>query len=83
MDFKDAVYAYLFATGAFICREKNKLSLNGLNLPHLSYELLIGAARFQRVRHEVYHRHHRMVSVLNHIVNQRQLLIQQELLTFG
>ena len=41
MDFKDAVYAYLFATGAFICREKNKLSLNGLNLPHLSYELSI------------------------------------------
>ena len=83
MDFKDAVYAYLFATRAFICREKNKLSLNRLNLPHLSYEFSIGAARFQRVRHEVYYRHQWMVAVLNHLVNQRQLLIQQELLAFG
>ena len=83
MDFKDAVYAYLFAAGAFICREKNKLSLNGLNLSHFPYEFSIGTARFQRVRHEVYYRHQRMVSMLDHIVNQRQLLIQQELLAFG
>ena len=83
MDFKDAVYAYLFATRAFICREKNKLSLNGLNLPHLSYELSIRSARFQGIRHEVHYRHQRMVSVLDHIVKQSQILIKKKILTFG
>lgn len=83
MDFKDAVYAYLFAAGALICREENKSLLNGINLPHFSYEFPIRSARFQRIRHKVYYRHQWMVAVLDHIVNQRQLLIQQELLAFG
>ena len=28
MDFKDIIYAYIFACGAFICRKKNELSFN-------------------------------------------------------
>ena len=82
MDFKDIVYAYFFACRAFICREKNELSLHRVKLPHLPCVFLIRAAILFCVRHEVNHCYHGVISILYRVVDQIQFLVQQSHLAF-
>lgn len=79
---------YVINEHSFACRpavfcKKHNLAVNGVDLSYHTSEVMIFAAFFARIWHEKYKRYYRVMTILYHIIDQRQFLIKQDFFAFG
>ena len=83
MDLRNIINQDRFAPGSSVLCEEDECSCDCIDLAHFAGEFFVFAALFECVVDKVGDRDLGMVVVVNHVVDEGELLIQQELFGFG